>query len=126
MIRGTTAQPTTQLYYRERIEAWLWCEKAIRSDVLGEAAIALRLGHEEQQGRVQLHSMHPTEPMVHCVIVGEMLGGPQHGWLVVDFSPMQDERFRVVAPEKYLDAICAKTEIRQAPICTAPNLEPIR
>ena len=123
MIRGTTAIDSTMLTYKERIEAWLRCEKVVRNDFFEEAAILIRTGDVEHQGRVQLRSIHPTEDMVHCAVVGEVLGGERHGWMIVSFDPMQDERFRFAASEDNLDAICVKTEILKRPVSTPPEVQ---
>ena len=123
MIRGTTPVNSTILYYKERIEAWIRCEKVIRGDFFEEAAILIKTGETEHQGRVQLRSMHPTQDMVHCAVVGEVLGGEHHGWMLLRFDPLQDERFQVMAPEDELDAICVKTEILEPRLSTPPELD---
>ena len=122
MIRGKTTTESTTLTYKERIEAWLRCEKVVRSDFFEEAAILIRTGDTEHEGRVQLRSMHPTEDMVHCAVMGEVLGGEHHGWMIVTSNPMQDERFRIVTPEEQLDAICVKTEILERRVSTPPEV----
>ena len=121
MIRGKTATESTILTYTERIEAWLRCEKVVRSDFFEEAAILIRTGETEHQGRVQLRSMHPTENMVHCKVAGEVLGGEHHGWMILKFAPMQDQMFQIVAPEEELDPICVKTEMIQNPVIGLPS-----
>ena len=121
MIRGTTNVGSTLLHYRERIAVWLRCKEVQRSNFLEEAVITINLGDDERSGRVQLQSMHPTRDIVLCYAVGEMLGGEHHRNMILDFAPMQDERFRISASEEALDAICEKTEILQQPASTPPD-----
>ena len=123
MIRGTTSSTSTILYYQEKIIAWIRCEEALRSRSFGEAVIRLKLGDEECTGRVPLRSLHPDEDVVQSVIVGEILGGENHGLMVLDFAPTQDERFRIIAREEDLDAICEKNEILEPPVSLPPSRE---
>ena len=48
MIRGTTSNASTILYYQERVVAWIRCEEVLRSTFFEEAVIRLRLGEEER------------------------------------------------------------------------------
>ena len=121
MIRGTTSTQSTVLHYRETIAVWLRCQDAKRSDFLQEAIITLALGQETRTGRVQLRSLHPTRDIVLCHAAGEVLGGDHHQHMVIDFAPMQDERFRITASEEDLDAICEKTEVLTEPTSTPPD-----
>ena len=121
MIRGNTNTDSTMLNYKEKIAAWLRCEEIQELDFFHEAVITLRLGEETKTGRVQLSSVNLEKKMVLCAVVGEILGGENHRKMMVDFAPMQDERFRIVADEADLDRICAKTEILKAPVSTPPE-----
>ena len=122
MIRGTTTTSSTMLHYRERIAVWLRCESVAREKFSGSAIIRLKLGDEERAGRVGLDSVHGD--MVLCYADGEILGGPRHGWMVLEFlQPLQDERFRISAPEEQLEAICVKTEVLVRPVSTPPGTE---
>ena len=56
--------------------------------------------------------------------MGEILGGENHGLMVLDFAPtQQDERFRIIAREEDLDAICEKNEILESPVSLPPSWE---
>ena len=121
MIRGKTATTSAILHYWEDIAAWLRCENVVRNDFFQEAVITLKIGEKEESGRVHLSSMDPERDLVLCSVTGEILGGEQHGHLVLDFAQLQDERFRLVAREEDLDEICAKTEILQQPSSTPPQ-----
>ena len=123
MIRGTTSDASTILYYQERIVAWIRCEEVLRSTFFEEAVIRLRLGEEERTGRVSLRSLHPDEDMVQSVVVGEILGGEHHGRMILDFDSTPDGRFRIIAREEDLDAICEKNEILVPPVSLPPSRE---
>ncbi len=121
MIRGTTTSRNTILLYREEIAAWLRCQKVIRNDFLKQAAITLNIGDEERSGRVALTSMHPTKDVVLAKVTGQVQGGEHDGFIVVDFAPPQDERFRITTKETDLDAICVNTEILHPPVSKPPQ-----
>ena len=121
MIRGTTTQTPAVLQYSENITAWLRCEEAARDEFFEETAITLRTGDERRRDRVQLRSMHPTENIVLCAVTGEVMGGEHHGQMALDFAPTGDERFRVIAREADLDAICEKTEMLATPASAPPR-----
>ena len=121
MIRGTTSTNSTMLQYPERIAVWLRCEKVIQEKSFHSALITLKLGEEERTGRVGNGSVHGD--MALCYAVGEIPGGEHHGWMALDFQPLQDERFRISAPEEQLDAICEKTEVLRDPVSTRPYPE---
>ncbi len=124
MIRGTPRSTSTILYYQEKIIAWIRCEEALRSRSFREAVIRLKRGDEECTGRVPFRSLHPDEDIVQSVVVGEILGGENHGLMVLDFAPtQQDERFRIIAREEDLDAICEKNEILESPVSLPPSWE---
>ena len=121
MIRGKTATTSTVLNYWEDIAAWLRCENIVRNEFFQDAVITLKIGEKEESGRVQLDSIHPERDLVLCAVTGEILGGEQHGYLVLDFAQIQDERFRLVAQEEDLDEICVKTEILRQPQSAPPE-----
>ena len=123
MIRGTPRRTSTVLYYQEKIIAWIRCEETLRSQSFGEAVIRLKLGDEECTGRVSLRSLHPDEDMVQSIVVGEILGGENHGRMVLDFDSTPDGRFRIIAREEDLDAICEKNEILEHPVSLPPSRE---
>ena len=123
MIRGTPIRNSTVLYYQEKIIAWIRCEEALRSRSFGQAVIRLKLGDQECTGRVSLRSLHPDEDIAQSVVVGEVLGGENHGLMVLDFDSTPDGRFRIVAREEDLDSICEKNEILEPPVSPPPSWE---